>query len=101
MGVNESSNYSDTNESTYLSGPQTVLTTEVEAKVGATRVTGRQFVRIYNDGTNTIWFGPTGLSTTTGEPLFKKQSVEVAAADLGVFMITDSGTVSVIIQEIG
>lgn len=101
MGVNENSNYSDTNESVYLSGAVTVGVTETEAKVGASRDSARQFVRIYNDGTATLFFGPTGVTTTSGEPLLKKQSVELAAADLGVFMIVASGTVNVIVQEIG
>lgn len=101
MGINESSNYSDTNESVYLQGVVTVGVTEVEAKVGASRSPLRQFVRLYNKGTGTIYFGPTGVNSTIGEPLAKKQSVEIAASDLGVYMIAGTGTVDVIVTEIG
>jgi hypothetical protein len=97
MAISSNGNWDDTNESVYVSGPVTVGVTEVEAKVGATRETQRQFVRIYNNSNSVIYFGPTGLSTSTGEPLQKHQSVEVAASDLGVFLIAGS----VIVQEIG
>lgn len=101
MGVNLSSNYSDTNDSVYVSGRITVTTSDTEAKVGASREAERQFVRIYNDGNKTVYFGPGGQSTTDMEPLKKRQYVEIAVADLGVFLKTDSGTSDVIIQEIG
>ena len=101
MAINESSNFSDTNESTYVSGSVTVGTSEVEAKVGGSRDSLRQFVTIYNGGNATIYFGPSGITTSTGEPLEKKQKVEIAVSDIGVFMITAAGTSDVIVQEIG
>lgn len=102
MAIKYNPNYSDTNESVYLSGTVTVNTTGVEAKVEATAAEGRQFVSIYNKGNSTIYFGPSELSTSDMEPLLKKQRVEIAASS-GIIVIlkTDSGTSDVVIQEIG
>ena len=101
MAINLSSDTSDTNSTVYLSGPQTVTTSEVEAKVGGSREVNRQTLSIYNDGSSTIYFGPTGVTSSTGEPLLKKQRVEIPVSDIGVYMITASGSSTVIIQELG
>jgi len=102
MGLEYSGELSDTNGSVYLSGPQNVSTTETEAMVGGSAEPSRQFVRIHNKGSQTVYFGPTGVTSLTGEPLKKNQSVEIAARDsIGVFLVTDSGTATVIVQEIG
>jgi hypothetical protein len=102
MGLKYSADYSDTNDAVYLSGRVTVTAVGVEAKVGASPADGRQFVTIYNDGTQTVFFGPSGLATTEMEPLKKKQRVEIAATDLlTITLKTASGTSEVIIQEIG
>lgn len=101
MPINRSSDLSDTNSSVYVSGSVTVTTSQTEAKVGASRESDRQFVRIYNDGNDIIYFGPSGVTTSTGEPLNKRQHVEIAITDIGVYMICATGTVDVIVQEIG
>lgn len=102
MGLKYDPELSDTNSSKYLSGRVNVNTTGVEAKVGATPSSDRQFVSIYNDGSETIYFGPDGLTTVDMEPLRKKQRVEIAATDaLTIMLKTASGTSDVIIQEIG
>lgn len=102
MGIKYSSDLSDTNDSVYLSDSVSVTTTEVEAKVGVSAEPERQFVRIYNKGPQTIYFGPTGVTSLTGEPLRKNQHVEIAARDgIGIYMVTDTGTATVIVQEIG
>ena len=101
-GISQGSKFSDTNSDLYLSGAQTVTTSEVEAKVGSSAASGRQFVSIFNNGSSEIYFGPSGVTTSTGEPLYKKQRVVIPATeDIQVFMICDSGTVDVIIQELG
>jgi len=101
MPISNNGNWDDTNESIYVSGPLTVGTTEVEAKVGATRESLRQFVRIYNSSNSVIYFGPTGVTASTGEPLQKNQSVEIAVSDLGIFLIAGSTGNVVIVQELG
>lgn len=102
MGIKYNSNESDTNSDLYESARKTVNTTGVVAAVSSQAADGRQFVRIYNDGSQVIYFGPSGLATSDMEPLRKRQSVEIAATtDVEVVLKTSSGTSEVIIQEIG
>jgi hypothetical protein len=78
----------------------TVGTTEVEAKVGASRKDGRQMLRVYNKSNSTIYFGPTGVTTTNGEPIYKDQWVNIPANDqCAVFLIAGSAGNSVIVSE--
>jgi hypothetical protein len=91
----------DVNNKTYVSGVITVGTTAVEAKVGGSRISPREMVRIYNnDPSITIYFGAAGVTVATGEPLRPGEAVSVPAGDeLGVFVIAASGSVNVRVQE--
>lgn len=100
-GITLSGEFNEVNETLYLSGSVTVGNTAVEAKVGASRAEGRQRLRIYNNSNVTIYFGPSGVTPGSGEPLLKKQWIELDIGDLGVFLIASSGSNNVIIQEIG
>jgi hypothetical protein len=100
MAISYSGEYNEVNDGQYLSSNITVGTTEIEAKVGASRLVGRQRLRIYNDSSVTIYFGPSGVSTTSGEPLLKKQWIELEFGDIGVFVIAGSAGNNVIIQEV-
>jgi hypothetical protein len=103
MPLNDNPTYVDEISNSYLAGTISVSTTAVEAKVGASRLVNRKFVRIYNNSTTTIYFGPTGVTATSGEPLFQSQWVEVGVeeGDIPVFMITASGTAAdVRVQEL-
>lgn len=88
-------------EDSYVAGPISVTTSQIEAKVGASRLTGREVLRIFNNSSTTIYFGPSGLTSSTGEPLYKQQWVELKVKDtLGIYLLTASGTASdVRIQE--
>ena len=71
--------------SDYDGAALTVSTTEVEAKVGASRMTDRRGVLVHNNSTETIYFGPTGITTSTGAPLFPNQRVSIGIGDIGLF----------------
>lgn len=102
MAIQVAGDFDDTNNTVYLSGRKTVNTTGISARVGISNDENRQFVRIYNDSSSTVYFGPSGLSTTDMEPLLKKQAVEIAVrSEIDVIIKTSSGTADVIIQEIG
>lgn len=103
MGISFDPELSDVVNQSYVSGSISVSTSAVEAKVGASRLTGRETLRIYNNSNTTIYFGPSGVTASTGEPIFKNQWVNIPIGDqLAVFLITASGTASDIrIQEIG
>ena len=101
MGISYDPELSDVSNDAYVAGSISVSTTQVEAKVGANRLAGRENLRVFNNSNTTIYFGPSGVTASTGEPVFKNQWVNIpAGASLAVFLITASGTASdVRIQE--
>lgn len=99
MPVNESGNSAEIVGS-FVQGTVTVGTSQVEAKVGASRADGRQMLRIYNSSSNVIYMGPTGVTTANGEPLEKKQWINIPASDaLALFLIAGSAGNAVIVSE--
>lgn len=93
----------DVVESGYVGGVVTVGTSQVEAKVGGARVATRQIVILFNDSSNTIYYGPTGVTTSgssKGIPLEKSQWVALPIGDQGLFLIAGSASNNVIVQEI-
>jgi hypothetical protein len=102
MSLSQSSIYSDTNNKVLLIGNKTITTTQSLLAVSASNNTDRQFIRIYNSGTQKIYIGTTGVTTTTGEPLEKDQHITIAIRDnLSLYAITATGTASIIIWELG
>lgn len=101
MGVNESPEFSDVLNDDYITARLTITSTQSEAKVGGTRLAGREVVTIQNIGNKTVFYGPTGLTDITGNPLYKNQFVSLPiGVNLGVFLICSSGDSStVIVQE--
>jgi len=90
----------------FLQSNLNVSTTAVELKVGASPDESRQVLRIYNKGDETIYLGPENTVTSSGanqgEPLFKDQWIQFTIPPfLTVYAITDSGTSTVLVQEIG
>lgn len=101
MGYN--SQISDVNNRDYIAGAITATTSATEAKVGVSRLVGREMVRIFNNSTSvTIYFGPSGVTTSTGEPLNPGEGVSIPAGDqIGVFFLTSAGTADIRVQEMG
>ena len=100
MSISYNPELADVLTDSYTAGVISVSTTQTEAKVGGSRLTGRENLRIYNNSNVTIYFGPSGVTSSTGEPIFKNQWVNIPIGDIGVFLITASGTASdVRIQE--
>jgi hypothetical protein len=79
--------------------------TQVEAKVGASLSQTVEELFIYNDSTNTIYWGLTGVSTSgtnKGFPLSKGTSVTIPTdSSTSIFLIAASGTNNVIVAELG
>jgi hypothetical protein len=88
-------------EDSYVSGVVSVSTSQIVAKVGASNLAGREVLRIFNNSSTTIYFGPSGVTSTTGEPLFKNQWVEIKVKDtISIYLVTASGTATdVRVQE--
>jgi hypothetical protein len=89
-------------DSSYISGPISVSTTAVEAKVGASPLAARESLLIYNPGPRTIYYGPAGVTTSTGFPLAVGQTLQLAVGStVSVFLVTTSGdSISVRVQEL-
>lgn len=100
-GIRGTSEFGDVLENVMVQGSVTIQTTQTELKVGATREPQREVVRVYNNSNSTIYVGPAGVTSSTGEPLFKKQSMEMPIGDQALYAIVGSGTASVIVWEIG
>jgi hypothetical protein len=101
-GINFNPEFSDVAQDNYVSGRIVVGTTEVEAKVGGSRLNGREMLVIYNDSNRTIYHGPSGVTTTganKGIPILKGEYVTIMVGDLGVFLIAAQAGNDVIIQE--
>jgi len=93
--------FADVLEDVILQGVVTITSTQTELKVGASLNPDREVVRVYNNSNETIFFGPNGVTTTTGEPLRRRQSMEMPIGAQQLFAITASGTADVIVWELG
>jgi hypothetical protein len=103
MGGIEDGNgeFNDVLEDVLIQGVVTIGTTETELKVNASVDPDREVVRVYNSSNQTIYIGPTGVTSATGEPLRRRQSMEMPIGTQGLFAITASGTADVIVWELG
>lgn len=97
-----SNNYSDTNSKLFNQEVISVGTTQVEA-ITASLVNreDRQILHLFNKGNQTIYYGPTGVTSTSGIPLLKDEWVEIYISSIPVFLITSTSTANVIITELG
>jgi hypothetical protein len=101
-GINFNPEFSDVMQDDYIAGRVVVGTSAVEAKVGATRLDGREMLVIYNDSNNTVFHGPSGVTASgvnKGIPILKGEFVSVMVGNLGVFLIASSAGNNVIVQE--
>jgi hypothetical protein len=101
-GITFDPEFSDVNNDGYVSGSISVSTTQVEAKVGTNRLVGREVLTITNNGPNVVYYGPTGVTATTGDKLLKGQFLSTPLGSaIGLFLICATGqTATVIVQEI-
>jgi len=83
----------------YLNGTVTVGTSAVEAKVGTTKLQDRELLIIHNSSNNTIYHGASNVTVNTGVPIFKNQTVYIAAQQ-SVYLIASSSNNTVVVQEL-
>lgn len=101
MTIEYSGEFDDTNSDLFSQDSITVNTSQTEAIVSGTDIYEREFVRIYNNGPQTVYIGPSGVTSSTGEPLRRRQWIEYALRGQSIFMITASGSSTVIVTDIG
>jgi hypothetical protein len=82
-------------------GALTVGTTAVEAKVGSSALTNRKLLTVFNNAGATIYWGRTsGVTTSTGTPIYEKQFFTFDfAADAPVYLIAGTAGNNVRITE--
>lgn len=83
----------------YVQGTVGVGTSEMEAKVGSARLSNRASLAIHNISSNTVYFGPSGVTTTTGSPLEKGERYWTDDANLAIYLIAGSASNRVVIEE--
>lgn len=101
MGIQVSGEFDDTNSDLYEQEEISVGITEVEAICSSTDIDERESVRIYNKGSQKVYVGPSGVTASSGEPVFKNQWIDIPIKGQSVFMITASGTANVIVTDLG
>jgi hypothetical protein len=100
MPINLSSEFSDVLENGLVSGTITVGTSAVEVKVGANRLAGREYIELYNSSNATIYYGPSGVTTSTGIPIFKGQVKGIPAGEeVAVYLIAAGAGNTVVAME--
>jgi len=93
--------YSDVLNDAYGSTVISVGTVAVEARVGAQTMAKRETLLIANKGPDVIYFGPPGVTPSSGMPLPCGKAVKLNFGDCNpVFLITATGTSNVIVQEV-
>lgn len=97
MPISYNADKADTNSKVFAQATVAITTTEAALTTGAD-VNSVQFVRIYNNGDETILVGPIGQ---TLEPLYKKQWIEFAINGVRVYGKTLSGSSVAIVTELG
>lgn len=86
----------------YVSIRLAVAGSQIEAKVGASALEGRQELTLYNDGNDVIYYGPSGVTTSganKGVPVEGLEFVTIPATDAAQVFLISSGSTNVIIQE--
>jgi hypothetical protein len=101
-GISYNPEFADVDNDGYVSGTVSVSSTAVEAKVGANRLTGREGITLTNSGPNTVYYGPSGVTSATGDVLYKNQFVSLPFGEtIGVFVVCATGQgATVIVQEL-
>ena len=96
-----SNTFIDVINNQFQAGTITVGTTEILASInGSSNLSGRQEITIFNSSANTIYYGPTGVSTSTGIPIEAGETVSLQYGEfINVYLIAATAGNSTIIHE--
>lgn len=91
--------------SDYQSAVKTIGTSQTLAAVGVANLSNRQELMIYNDSLSTIFYGPSGVTTTgstKGISIYPGGFVNLPfGPGVEVYLIAGTAGNSVIVQELG
>lgn len=99
--LGKSGQFNDVLDSSYVSGNITVGTSEVlAAAVGGVNLVLRQELLIYNRSSAIIYFGPTGVTTTTGIPIGPNEVLDLPYGQgINIYLIAGTAGNTVTVQE--
>lgn len=75
------------------------VSTALEAKVSASRLTNRKGLWITPTDKTIYWGSSSGVTANNGTPIFKNQTIFIAVANVAIWLISSSGTADVRIVE--
>ena len=79
---------------------KTITTTQSLLAVGVSNLANRKSVALFNKGAQTVYYGTTGVTSSTGIAVEKDEFLELAIGDnIDVYLVTGSASASVVIQE--
>lgn len=100
MGFGFDGQRNDVNSEAMVQGSVSVGTSSVEAKASTSALEGREQVRVYNKGPYTIYWGPSGVTTSTGEPIYVDQWIDLPYSDtVPVYLVSGTASSSAIVTE--
>lgn len=76
-------------------GAKTVSSSAAEIFAGASRLASRYTMSVYNDSNNTIYWGPSGVTTATGFPILPGDSLTLQfspVAATAIYMIASASS---------
>ena len=82
-----------------VNGAITIGTSQIEAKVNASRLSNRKSLDIYNNSNKVIYYGASGVTTSNGIPIQPNQFISVSAGDFGIYLISANTGLDVRIME--
>ena len=79
---------------------KSVSTTEILASVGVSNLANRKTLVIFNRGSQTIFYGTTGVSDITGIAIEKDELITFSVGEnVNIYLVTKTGNSTVTIQE--
>lgn len=87
VSVRKELSVSDTIKEAIVSAGLTVGTTAIEIRAGASRLINRKGLMLFNNSTQTLFWGASGVTTSTGVPLARGESVNISVENVAIFVV--------------
>ena len=85
----------------FQSANKTINTTETLASVAVSNLSNRKTLLIFNRGSQTVYYGPSGVDDATGIPIEKDELITLDVGEnILIYLITKTGNATVTIQEL-
>lgn len=88
---------------TIVTGAKTVTSTAAEIFAGSSRLAGRHAMVVTNTGTDIVYIGTSGVTTSNGFPLFPQDTLRIEfdpTSSVGVFACTSGPNVQMRVVEL-